>query len=417
MMTIRHTGRLRPGATLVKVMVLLPVIVGVAALCLDGGRMMDERRAVQGVADAAALAAANELYSNYSSAHGLDPSGTARTAAIQVAVANGYPATAVTVNIPPTSGQFVGQAGYVEVILDSSVSASFGRVFTNSDCPVSARSVARGEPLKIGVILLRPTGAAAFNNSAVTFTILNKPLVVNSNDPAAFTSTGLTMLSLSRVDVTGGVVNSSLLTLSTRVRTGVRPTADPLATLPIPDTASLPVRSGSPLTLSSVIPTILQPGVYRGGIHATGLAVVVMSPGVYVMDGGGFQVDGVATILGLGVMVYNTSGSYPAGPIGVSGLGKVVMTAPLSGTYQGINFFQNRSLTQPVSMNGLGLTTITGVVYAARAPVHLSGTAAVGLDILGGAYVADSMTVSGVGAVTISLGLSPPRVPDIRVVE
>lgn len=413
----RHAGRLRPGATLVKVMVLLPVIVGVAALCLDGGRMMDERRSVQGVADAAALAAANELYSSYSSAHGLDPSGTARTAAIQVAVANGYPATAVTVNIPPASGQFAGQAGYVEVLLDSSVTTSFGRVFTNSDCPVSARSVARGEPLKIGIILLRPTGAGAFNNSAAVFTILNKPLVVNSNDPAAFTSTGLAMLSLSRMDVTGGVVNSSLLTVSTRVRTGVRPTADPLATLPIPDTASLPVRSNSPLTLSSLLPTILQPGVYRGGIHATGLAVVVMLPGVYVMDGGGFQVDGVATIVGLGVMVYSKSGSYPAGPISVSGLGKVVMTAPASGTYQGINFFQNRSLTQPVSVNGLGLTTITGVVYAAKAPVHLSGTAAVGLDILGGAYVADSMTVSGVGAVTISLGLNPPRVPDIRVVE
>jgi hypothetical protein len=98
-------------------------------------------------------------------------------------------------------------------------------------------------------------------------------------------------------------------------------------------------------------------------------------------------------------------------------VGKVVMTAPLSGPYQGISFFQHRGLTQPVSLMGLGLTTITGTVYAASAPVNLTGSAAVGLDILGGAYVADSMTVSGLGAVTVNLGLNPPRIPDVRVVE
>ena len=41
---------------------------------------------------------------------------------------------------------------------------------------------------------------------------------------------------------------------------------------------------------------------------------------------------------------------------------------------------------------------ITGVVYAPKAPVSLTGNAAVGLDVLGGAYVADSMTVQGAGA-------------------
>jgi len=74
-------------------------------------------------------------------------------------------------------------------------------------------------------------------------------------------------------------------------------------------------------------------------------------------------------------------------------------------------------MTDPVTVTGLGLTTLTGVVYAAKAPVNLTGTAAVGLDILGGAYVAESMTVTGVGAVTVDLGLNRPRIPDVRVVE
>jgi hypothetical protein len=123
-------------------------------------------------------------------------------------------------------------------------------------------------------------------------------------------------------------------------------------------------------------------------------------------------------VTGLEVMVYNTTSPvYAPGPISVSSLGKVVLTAPLSGTYQGISFFQDRSLATPVSMSGVGLAAITGVVYAPRAPANLSGLATVGLDVLGGAYVVDSLTVQGAGAINIDLKLNPPRVPDVRIVE
>ncbi|QEL21018.1 hypothetical protein PX52LOC_08147 [Limnoglobus roseus] len=399
-------------------MVCLTVLIGVVALNLDGGRTMDERRRAQTAADAAALAAGADLYANYWANNGSDPGGSARTAAIQSAAANGYPASAVTVNIPPTTGSYAGQTGHAEVVINTSLDASFGRIFTGTAIQVSGRAVGRGEPVRIGIILLRSTGASAFRNTAAAFALINKPLIVNSTDAAAFNSTGLVIASLSRISVSGGAVNTSLLPLSAPIRTGISPTLDPLARLPIPDSAGATVRSTTPTIINTVVPAVLQPGVYRGGIRVTGVSVVVMTPGTYIMEGGGFRVDGAATVTGLGTMVYNTtSGTYASGPISVTGLGKVVMTAPLSGTFQGINFFQNRSLTQPVSITGLGLTTITGVVYAAKGAVNLTGSAAVGLDILGGAYVADSMTVSGVGAVTINLGLNPPRVPDVRIVE
>jgi Putative Flp pilus-assembly TadE/G-like len=418
MIAKRTTSRLREGVALVKVLLCLVVLVGILALNLDGGRTMDERRRAQTAADAAALAASAELYRQYWSAHGGDPSGAARDAARDVAAANGYPTSAVTVHIPPVGGTYAGRAGYAEVEIANDLDVSFGRVFTGDPIRVKARSVARGEPVPIGIILLNNSGAAAFDNSAAAFVLVNKPLIVNSADPIALRSTGLTIVGLTRIDVTGGANITSLLPLACHVRTGVRPTLDPLAFLPVPSTVGVPVRSATPLTINSLLPTILQPGVYRGGIRATGLSIVVMNPGVYIMEGGGFRVDGAATVTGLGTMVYNTtSPSHAPGPISVAGLGKVVMTAPLSGTYQGINFFQHRALTQPVTMTGLGLTTITGVVYAAKAPVNLTGSAAVGLDILGGAYVADTMTVTGVGAVTVNLGLNPPRIPDVRVVE
>lgn len=407
----------RAGAVLVKVAICLPVLIGVLALNLDGGRLHDERRRAQATADAAALAASTDLYTNYWTNKGKDLSGSAQAAAQQVAVANGYPASAVTVNIPPLSGTYAGQAGHAEVFIDSSVTTSFGRSIAGGDMAVSARAVGRGEPLKFGIVVLNPTMAGAFTNNSAVFALVGRPLVVNSSHAQAMKSTSLVMLSLNRIDVTGGVSNSALLSLSMPVRTGVRPTLDPLAFLPVPDSASATVRSATPTTINGVL-AVLQPGVYKGGIRITGLSTVVMAPGVYIMEGGGFQVNGLATVTGLGTMVYNTTSStYPSGPISVSGLGKVIMTAPVSGTYTGLNFFQNRGLTQPMSLTGLGLTTITGAIYAKSAAVNLTGSVAIGLDILGGAYVVDSMTVGGIGGVTIDLKDNPPRVPDVRVVE
>ncbi|AWM39077.1 hypothetical protein GobsT_26510 [Gemmata obscuriglobus] len=408
----------RAGAVLVKVAICLPVLIGVLALNLDGGRLYDERRRAQATADAAALAAGADLYANYWTNQGADPIGTARAAAEQVAVANGYPASAVTVTVPPTSGAYAGQPGHAEVRIDSAVTNSFGRTITGSATGVSARAVGRGEPVRIGIVLLNPTASGAFKNTAAAFALINKPLVVNSTSPTALQSSGLLLLSLSKVQSTGGASITSLLPLGVPVKTGARPTPDPLAFLPVPDESAAPVRSSTPLTISSVVPTVLQPGVYKGGIRVTGLGVAVMTPGVYVMQGGGFRVDGAGTVTGLSTMVYNTtSPTHAAGPVSVTGLGKVVMTAPLSGTYQGMSFFQHRGLNQPVTVSGAGLTTVTGTVYAAKAPVTLTGTAAVGLDIMGGAFVADSMTVGGIGAVTVNIGLNPPRVPDVRVVE
>jgi hypothetical protein len=416
MIAVRSANQRRDGFVAAKVGLCLTVIVGIVAINLDGGRLMDERRRALAAADAAALAAGANLYKHFWTAGGLDTSGAASAAAVQSAAGNGYPSSAVTVNIPPQSGTFAGQAGYVEVIVNTSLNASFGQLFTGDSLPVSARAVARGKPLDIGIILLRPSGAGAFLNNALAFALVNKPLIVDSNDPAAFHQASFGAFVAGRVDVTGGISNSGGAIILANMNTGVSPTLDPLAFLPIPTSSS--IQSSTPLTINSLLPTILQPGVYKGGIHVTNLSIVVMSPGIYIMQGGGFQVDSLATVTGLEVMIYNTtSPTYASGPISVGGLGKMVMVAPLSGTYQGINFFQDRSMTQPISITGLGLTTITGVVYAAQAPVNLTGSAAAGLDILGGAYVVDSMTVGGVGSVTINLGLNPPRVPDVRLVE
>ena len=140
--------------------VCLVPILGVVALALDGGMLLDDRRSAQAVADAAALAAAIDLYKNYSQNAGADPNSTAYNSAINFASDNGYSSPKPTVNIPPQSGRAANVAGYAEVIITYNQSRAFSAIWGSGAIPVSARAVARGTSVPYttaGVIALNPT--------------------------------------------------------------------------------------------------------------------------------------------------------------------------------------------------------------------------------------------------------------------
>src|SRR5438105_3344121 len=142
----------RRGAVAVLVAMLLTVIVGVLAIALDGGLLLDNKRQVQAAADAAALAAGTKLFVNYpaivaSNYTNFDPNKDGETAAKASASANGFPngsTATVTVNIPPATGPFTGKVGYAEVTITYNQPRYFSTIWGGSTIPVSARSVARG---------------------------------------------------------------------------------------------------------------------------------------------------------------------------------------------------------------------------------------------------------------------------------
>jgi uncharacterized membrane protein len=71
--------------------VCLVVVVGVGALAIDAGLLMADRRKTQAAADAAALAAAIDLFQNWSANRGTDPSPhKAATSAQDTAADNGF---------------------------------------------------------------------------------------------------------------------------------------------------------------------------------------------------------------------------------------------------------------------------------------------------------------------------------------
>jgi hypothetical protein len=406
----------RQGAVTAWLVVCLGVIVAIVALGMDGGRMMEERRAAQTAADAAALAAANNLYANYLQNQGTDPNDTAADAALAAARANGYANdgtnSVVTVNIPPQSGAFVGKKNRVEVIIQSNLAGSFSAIFTRSPLRVEARAVARGRPMNIGLLLLQPFGIALTITGSGNVQVVNAPIVVNSTSPLAYTLTGTGSVSALYHDV-GGIL-AALASIAGPINTNVSPTPDPLRSLAAPNPGSYGVQAKSPTTIGSGTVT-LQPGIYDGGININGSASVTLAPGVYVLNGGGLTVSSGASLTGNGVVLYNTGGSS-GGSINISG-GIMNLTPPTSGPYQGISVFQDRSLSNAVQISGNGSTQITGTVYAPAAAIQLSGNGTSNADVLGGAYIASSLVVSGSASFSINQGSNRPRVPETGLVE
>ncbi len=404
----------RRGAVAVWLIVCLAVILGVVALGTDGGRMMDERQYAQAAADAAALAAGADLYENYWQNQGSDPSGTAQAAALQSAALNGYTKN-VTVNIPPQSGPFAGQAGYVEVIIESQLSAGFSAAIQSGPLTIRARAVARGQPKKIGLTVLAPTGPGALTtDSLVGLQVDGGPVIVNSSDPNAWINTSLGVILASDYEIVGGYSNSGAIFLG-NVHTGVPPVADPLAGIPAPTLAGYTVRSASTLNVGLLQLAFLQPGIYQGGINIGPGGIVLMQPGVYILNGGGLTVANGGALAGLGVMIYNTGGAA-AGPIDINAVGVVALTPPTIGTYRGISIFQDRAASTPLSFGGVNLQ-VGGTVYASSAAVTVSGVGAALPVAPAGAFVCWQLTLSGGVSVLLNLGTNWPRVPDVRLVD
>lgn len=409
----------RRGAVAVWVVVSLAVLLGVVAITMDGGRMMDERHQAQAAADAAALAAAGDLYENYTANKGADPLGTAAARARVLAAANGYAddgvRPVVTVNIPPASGPFAGKTDYAEVLIESRIDAGFSRAFHHDTLTVRGRAVARGRPRLIGIVVLDSNDNDALLQSGNGSIDVAGSVYVNSTSGVALNQSGSGVFKADSFEVVGGYVRGGTITGS--VNTSADPAPDPLRTLPPPDKNSLPVRSNAKYDISSDGVFTLQPGVYRGGITVSSSgATVTLQPGVYYLDGGGFQISGDATVTGNGVMLYNTGGGN-AEQVKVSGNGVLSLTAPTSGTYQGISVFQDRAVTNELQLSGNGTTHIGGVVYAPAAQVLVSGNGVVTGNSLGGGYVVNTFKVSGNGSIRVNPGSNRPRVPDVRLAD
>jgi hypothetical protein len=248
------------------------------------------------------------------------------------------------------------------------VSLFFAQLLGMSSRRVCAEAVARrgGTRFPRGLVVLDGSGnRALFMQNSARLVVLNGSIIVNSNAADAILAQGSATLTASEILVTGNYQTQGSAVIIPTPQTGQPPVPDPLASLPAPNPAGLPVFLGR--TISGV--ATLQPGIYTGLVSLRGNAFVTLQPGTYIFRNG-LRVWDNARLVGNGVMLY-----VEGGRIEVRSNGQMSLTAPTSGTYAGITIFYARTNSNPLWLSGISVQNIQGTVYLPRSLLHLEGNA------------------------------------------
>ena len=390
----------------------LGVILGFCAFAVDASILFRASRTAQAAADSAATAAADEVQLGSSSTviHAVG-----QAAASQNGVNNGVNNAVVTINNPPTSGYHTGST-YVEVLVSVPTKTFFmnlntflgsGRVAADP-MKVTARAVAGySVPAPSGCIyLLASSGTDLQMNNDAQFTATGCGIIVDSatnsnNSSTAVAVSGSANLTSPTLAIVGGDwVDNSGSAITATVTTGITSQPDPLSSMAAPtvsgcvsDPLSNYGNGGSTYTVgpSSSTGSVCYNSLTLGanGDHVT------VNPGLYIINGN-LTVDSATISGGSGVTFYITGG----GSVNIAQGATISLSAPTTGTYAGVLFFQDRSDSSAAQFQGGANSTIKGTLYFPDATVNIAnGTSTTGFQapivaqkllMAGGATVTDS---------------------------
>lgn len=407
------------GQALVVVAFGMVIILGFLGLGLDLGYLRMMKRQVQKAADAAAIAAAVELTycggtSNCSALQkaaqdGLTENGFAGSALYTQCAAAGGNLT-VTVNNPPcaigATDPNNGNSHYVEVVVSQVEPLTFTRVFGVKNFTVSARAEAGLGGGSNCIYALDPTDSDTLAVDLLA-TINSQCGIVDESSSSSALQCIIASITGSQIGIVGGD-STFFCSLNPTPKTGIAmpSPADPLAYLTAPTVGACGTSTKSPYfgytgSTTGLLITgtaTLNPGVYCGGIEINNGANVTFNPGTYILTSPssktgtayGLTADIGALATGTGVTFYNTlTSGYDSGPVQfnftsfTSGYG-INLTAPTSGTYEGILFFQDPANTSQAQIIGSSSynTVLQGAYYFPKAKVVFAFDGPIQYDIL-----------------------------------
>lgn len=304
-----------------------------------------------------------KVAANLSSAVASPVSGVSPTYWIRVTVSQQIPElfsaalgkTLATAAAESTSGVFQSSGGGCIYVLDTS-----GSDYTNSGSP------------------------SLTSGCGIYFDSNSSSAILYSGNPTITTTNG------AKTNVVGGIFGSGSITITPAAITGAPFAPDPfLGILGAPSGvfSVTPPSTGScqPSVVMSSGTQTINPGTYCSGIVMSG-GTLTLNAGNYVLEGG-ITMSGSSTISGTGVLLY-----VPSGGLTMSGSGGITLSAPTSGTYQGIAIWQPYSNTSGDTLSGGVTQQINGVVYLPKSTLTYSGGSGVGTNTT---LVCDRIVVSG----------------------
>ena len=359
--------------------------LGVAGLAIDLGQIWNIRRQMQTAADAAAIAAVNDLAVQ-------DPADLI-TDAQNAAAKNGFTqgaatnsndnTVAVSIQNPPASGPYAGNIGAVSVQIEQRQPTQFLKLAGFTTIPVKVSATGMTTPGGACVYSLDPSSSGALTLAESSTTTSACAIYVDSNSSAAAIANGDATLAAPRLGVVGGTTINGGTTVP--VATNIPAFGDPLSYIAAP---TAPSCSSYHLTTLQGVQTV-NPTAYCGGVQINAGANVTFIPGLYVINGGGLKIQNMATVSGNGVTFYLT-GTNP-GPgqyngVSINGAATVrlsapnscgVGTAPTGGSINGMLFFQDRALVTTDDnsslINGGAGSSFDGALYFPTTVLNYAG--------------------------------------------
>ena len=395
-------SRCRRGAALVWVGLTLPLLLGVSGLGLDATLWYMDRRIVQTVADAGAIAGAHVVAQS---------SATIQSTVVSEAARNEFMVGAgkvITVNSPPLAGPNTANNGFVEVIVSRQRRLLFSRFFKSEPTTIAARSVAgvvsSGSHCVLGLDESMD-GAVEFAGTADAN--ISCGVAANSSSSRAISITGNASLTADPAQAYGDIYvagNGELITehpiqsFSSRI-------PDPYGVdgryLQVPLTGACDFTG---MTVSGTY--TLLPGRYCGGITFHN-ATVTFNPGVYILDAGDFDVNGTSSLNGVDVtFIFTATAASDIGNLKLTGGTEATLIAPGpgSGLYSGVLFYQDQRALSFQGSNlidnksqGGSLTDLRGAMYFPNQEIVFTGGAETGDGCL--QLVGRKVTFTGNGTI------------------
>jgi hypothetical protein len=340
------------GQVLVLIVLAIVGLFGFAALALDGGMLLLERRRAQNAADASVLAAA------LAKIQGTNPF----TIALQRAASNGYETVegmcnpnwigciegigeqwTVQVSIPPLNGDYGGNSNYIQVRITSEVETAFAHLVFSGPLQTTIEAVSR----------VRPEGRLAAGNAlyaaaehacpGIWFTGTGDTEITDGNvfsnsdgngdkncysgdqDGAGYVNVTGSVEGMCgqqegacEIQVVGAFDQGGSGSVTPGPHEGVP--HDNLRVVPRPDCSGLGANKGAVHINAGDVVT-LNPGNYESITFSTPNSVVKLTPGMYCIhgekgfsgNGGKVIVDGTLPPEGHGVMIYLKKGPFDLG--------------------------------------------------------------------------------------------------------
>ena len=357
----------RMGNVLMLAAASMPILVGAAGLATDTVQWTLWKRQIQRQADSAALAGA------YAVAQGFSASDSATADISRMALVT-LTQTPVIENAP-TTGSHAGDNQAVRVVLQTTGDLPFSKLL-GVKAPVifgeaTAAVVSTGNYCVVSLEASSSVGVTLQGNASVD---LGCGIMTNSRASNAVTAGGSSTVVATPVAAVGGLQSSSNYVSPTTLQPYSIPLSDPYADLPTPNPSSCSGKvSVNPNSTSSI-----SPGCYKGfDIKGT----LNMAPGTYFIDGSSFNIGAQAVVNGTGVTIILTSSNAGTNPnqiatADINGGATLNLSAPTSGTYSGVLFYQDRRALDSGTnkINGNASSSFQGAFYFPSQAMEFSGT-------------------------------------------